>query len=187
MWRNPNDVLLGRRLKRGGDNIYVMLIGIMGDSHDNIEAIKAAVAYFNELSVEAVLHTGDIVSPFTIEYFKKLRSPFKAVVGNNEGDKVNLARKLEELDAELTDILELELAGKKIVVYHGQNPSLLDTLVKSRKYDLVATGHTHTPEVTMDENTLIVNPGETCGYLTGTRTVAIIDTEKMAADIHTLD
>jgi uncharacterized protein len=162
------------------------MIGILGDSHDNIEAIKKAVEFFNLKGADMVLHTGDIISPFTIEYFKKLKGEFRAVSGNNEGDKVNLNKKLTEMGTELAEILEVEYDDKKIVVYHGQNPDLLDSLVKSRKYDIVATGHTHTPEVTMDENTLIVNPGETCGYLTGVKTVALVDTAKMNAEIHQL-
>jgi uncharacterized protein len=162
------------------------MIGIMGDSHDNLEAIKKAVEFFNAHGADLVIHTGDIVSPFTIDYFKKLKGEFRVVYGNNEGDKYHLNKKLSEMGAEPADVLELDYADKKIAVYHGQNPALLDALVKSRKYDLVACGHTHTPEVTMEDNTLVVNPGETCGYLTGIQTVALVDTTDMKADIHKL-
>jgi uncharacterized protein len=163
------------------------MIGIMGDSHDNIEAIKKAVEFFNKHNADLVIHTGDLVSPFTIDYYKQLKGEFRAVLGNNEGDRLNLGKKFTEMGIELADILEFDYDGKKIAVYHGQNPSLLDSLVKSKKYDVVATGHTHTPEVTMEDNTLIVNPGETCGYLTGVKTVALVDVNEMKADIHTLE
>jgi uncharacterized protein len=163
------------------------MMGIMGDSHDNLDAIKKSVEFFNKSGVDLVIHTGDIVSPFTIECFRPLKGSFKAVFGNNAGDRANVSKKVEEIGGEVADMLEFEYAGKRIVVYHGENPGLLDTLVKSRKYDIVATGHTHTPEVTMDENTLIVNPGEACGYLTGVMTVALVDVAEMKADIRQLD
>ncbi len=162
------------------------MIGIMGDSHDNVEAIRKAVEFFNQQGADLVIHTGDIVSPFAIGHLKGLKGEFKAVFGNNEGDRPNVIKRVEEAGGEIAEVLEFEYDEKKLVVYHGQNPGLLDSLVKSRKYDIVVTGHTHTPEVTMDDNTLVVNPGETCGYLTGAKTVALLDTREMKADIHVL-
>jgi uncharacterized protein len=158
----------------------------MGDSHDNVDAIAAAVEYFNQAGTDLVIHTGDIVSPFTIDSFKALKCELKGVFGNNEGDRKTLDRKLSELNVEFTDYLEIEVEGKTIAVYHGQDPALLDSIVKSQKYDIVATGHTHTPEVTIEGKTTVINPGETCGYLSGTSTVALLDFETMSADIKEL-
>ncbi|MCX6695602.1 MAG: YfcE family phosphodiesterase, partial [Candidatus Altiarchaeota archaeon] len=106
--------------------------------------------------------------------------------GNNEGDKVNVNKKLQDISSEFSDFLEFEHIGKKMVVYHGHNPSILDALVKSGKYDIVIAGHTHTPEITLDGKTLLVNPGECCGYLTGVQTIATIDVAAMKAEIHEL-
>jgi uncharacterized protein len=50
------------------------LIGIISDSHDNLEAIRKAVEFFNNNDVKAVLHAGDLVSPFTARAFKELKS-----------------------------------------------------------------------------------------------------------------
>jgi len=158
----------------------------MADSHDNMEAVDKAIEFFNEHKVGLVIHAGDIVSPFTIGLFKKLKCDFKAIYGNNEGDKLNLNRKIKEFETELTDFLELTYDERKIAVYHGHNPSILDSIVKSGKYDVVVTAHTHTPEITIEENTLVINPGETCGYLTGVKTVALLDTTEVKAEIHEL-
>ena len=163
------------------------MMGIMGDSHDNIDAVGKAVEFFNSRDVDLIVHTGDLVSMFTLEALSKLKGDLKMVFGNNEGERSNIAKKVQELGWEIGDMLEFEYDGKKVAVYHGQNPSILDALVKSKKYDIVATGHTHTPEVTMEDNTLIVNSGESCGYLTGVKTVALLDVNEMKADIHTLE
>ena len=90
------------------------------------------------------------------------------------------------MDTELVDFLEMEFGGSQIAIYHGHDPSILDSIVKSCKYDIVLTGHTHTPEVTVDENTLVVNPGELCGYLSGIKTVALLDIDTLDAQIHDL-
>ena len=52
------------------------MIGIMSDSHDHMDAIKTAVDVFNQAEVELVIHAGDIIAPFTVKEFKKLKSPF---------------------------------------------------------------------------------------------------------------
>ena len=53
------------------------MIGIMSDSHDNLTAIRKAVEFFNKKQVKAVLHAGDIISPFTVRAFKELRTRYE--------------------------------------------------------------------------------------------------------------
>jgi len=60
---------------------------------------------------------------------------------------------------------------------------LVDSLAKSGDYDVIIYGHTHRTDIRKIGNTLIVNPGELCGWLTGKYTVAIIDTENLNAKI----
>jgi len=162
------------------------MIGVMGDCHDSIESMEKAIEFFNEKGVEMVILTGDLVSPFMVESLKKIKCDLKGVFGNNEGDKKTINMNLADMDAELVDFMEMDYADKKLAIYHGHDPSILDSIVKSSKYDIVLTGHTHAPEVTMDENTLVVNPGEVCGYLSGARTVALLDIEALDAQIHEL-
>ena len=59
----------------------------------------------------------------------------------------------------------------------------LDKYVRSGKYDVVVYGHTHRPDIHRQGNTLIVNPGETGGWVTGKATVALLDPESLEANI----
>ncbi len=158
------------------------MIGIISDTHDNMDAIRTAVEFFNSKNVEIVLHAGDLISPFTVNEFKKLNSKFYAVFGNNEGEREGLRKKFDNL-CKLSDFLELDYKGIKISVYHGTIPFILNALAESQIYDIIVTGHTHRPEIKRIENTLIVNPGECCGYLTGKRTIALLNTENMSVEI----
>lgn len=163
-----------------------MLIGFVGDTHDNLKAIEKAVSLFNESHTDLVIFTGDLVSPFAVEAFKDLECELKGVFGNNEGDKKTVNMKLEEINSQFSSFLEIEFGEKSIAVYHGTDPSILDCIVRSKKYDIVASGHTHTPEITLEEGTIVINPGECCGYLSSVPTVAMLDTSDMKADIHEL-
>jgi putative phosphoesterase len=159
------------------------MIGILSDTHDNMEAIEAAVEYFNREGVEMVLHAGDLVSPFTAPSFGELRCPMVAVLGNNEGALWLLGKKFRDIGVELQDFAVQEAGGRRIAVYHGTIPQLKEALLASSKYDVVVTGHTHEPEVSRVGDTLGINPGEACGYLTGKRTLALLDPETLECEI----
>jgi putative phosphoesterase len=66
---------------------------------------------------------------------------------------------------------------------HGSDKELLKSLIESESFDVVVHGHTHNAEVYRKGKTLVVNPGEVCGYLSGKSTVTIFDTIKCEARI----
>jgi hypothetical protein len=69
---------------------------------------------------------------------------------------------------------------------HGSDEELLKTLIKSEVFDVVVYGHTHKAEIYRNGKTLVVNPGEVCGYLSGKSTIALLDTTKHEAKLTTL-
>ena len=64
-------------------------------------------------------------------------------------------------------------------------PDMLDALERSGAYDIIVYGHTHKLDVRGGE-TLVVNPGECGGWLTGRCTVAVLDTEYMEVEVREL-
>jgi len=152
-----------------------MRIGIMSDSHDNIEAIKLAVDLLNKEGVDLTIHLGDIVSPFCFDYFSKLTSPFLGVFGNNDGEVLFLEQKSEGKLHKPP--YEIELDGKEFILMH--EPFGLDKL--SREYDYVLYGHLHRVDLRKTDRGYIINPGELCGCLTKKRTMVILDTKKNEA------
>ena len=154
------------------------MIGIMSDSHDHLEAIRDAVEVFNQENVDLVVHAGDLIAPFTSKEFDKLKAPLEAIFGNNDGERRGLRAAYAEI-CTLEDFKELEIGARKIAVIHGTNESLVDALRKSGKYDLVIRGHTHHMEV-LKGQIMIINPGETCGYVSGVKTVILLDTDDLS-------
>jgi len=154
-----------------------MLIGIMSDSHDHLEAIRMAVDFFNHERVDLVLHAGDLISPFTASEFKMLKMPFEAIYGNNDGEREGLKTAFQGL-CDLDDFKEIKADGRKIAVIHGANQKLVDALAGGENYDVLIRGHSHQIDVSGDK-TMIINPGETCGYLSGKKTVILFSTEDL--------
>ncbi len=160
-----------------------MIAGLMADSHDNLLQIKEAVDFFNSRKVALVLHAGDYVAPFAIKELKKLSCPFMGVFGNNDGEKEGL----EETAGQIGEIhfppFSLELGTRKILLLHELQK--LDSL-KIYEYDLIVYGHTHKAEIRREAGTLLINPGECGGWLSGCSTVGWINLEKMKAEIVSL-
>jgi putative phosphoesterase len=171
-----------------------MKVGIIADTHDNLTAIAEAVEIFNDADIELLIHAGDFISPFTSQPFKNLNAPLIGVFGNNDGDKLLLKEYYESSGVgELyEDPYVFEFAVKKIVVTH--KPQIVKSLAISGVYDAVLYGHTHKAVIEQQHapvnnggrqgtKTWVINPGECCGYLTGRKTVALLDFEKAKARI----
>lgn len=160
-----------------------MKIGVMADSHENMPMIAKAVELFNREKVELVLHAGDFISPITAKEFRKLKAKLIGVFGNNNGDKLYLRHKFQEIGEIHPDTWETEIEGKRIALMH--QPCFLEALIASKRYDIIIYGHTHRVDLRPGPP-LVVNPGECGGWLTGKCTVGIIDLKTMKADILSL-
>jgi len=153
-----------------------LYVGLISDTHDNVNSIRRAVEVFNSRGVELVLHAGDYVSPFTALAFKGLRAKLIGVYGNVDGDIEALKRRYEEeLKAELKGYFaELSIGGVNVALIHGVHGAIVRALAKSGDYAVVVHGHTHRARSEVIGSCLVVNPGEACGYVNGVSTVAVL-------------
>lgn len=162
-----------------------MKLGIMSDSHDNLPAIDKALKVFREQDIDLLIHLGDIISPFALS--KVLEFPAKIIVvtGNNDGDLLQLKELAIKGGAILKQFMySTIIAGKKIFLMHGfgskeQTTNYVEAIALTGSYDIILYGHTHEASAFLKGNTLIINPGETCGYLTNRQSVAILNLETM--------
>lgn len=165
--------------------VNVLLIGIIADTHDNLPMVEKAVEKLNVLKVELVLHAGDYVAPFVIPKFKALNTRLVGVFGNNDGDHEFLRKRFSEYaNCEVRGrFAEVDVDGFKIALLHGDEAELVDALVNCGGFDAVVHGHSHAVGIVKKGKTLVVNPGEVCGYLTGKSTMSLLDTVKREAKI----
>ncbi|NVM36568.1 MAG: metallophosphoesterase [Candidatus Lokiarchaeota archaeon] len=167
-----------------------MRIAVLSDTHDHMNNILKAVSMINERNIDSLIHCGDYVSPFVKRWFDKLNDSIKknfyGVFGNNDGDKLFLKQNLGQICEfpQNSHELILELGDKRIFVSHMPREQTIKALANSGNFDIILSGHTHSlSNKKLDNGSLVINPGEVCGYLTGRATFAIIDTEKMESEI----
>jgi putative phosphoesterase len=165
--------------------VNAVLIGVISDTHDNLPMIEKAVKTLNDEKVDLVLHAGDYIAPFVIPKFKALNAKLIGVFGNNDGDHELLKKRFSECEnCEIRGrFAEIDADGFKIALLHGDEEELLKALINCECFDAIIHGHAHTTGVRKKGKTLIVNPGEVCGYLSGKSTMALLDTVKREAKI----
>lgn len=157
-----------------------MLIGIMSDAHDQFQGVKDALRVFSRKGVSLILFAGDMIGSGNCYTFEGLGIPMKLVYGNNDGDRVGLAKEFARVGGEyLGDFGEVKADGLKIALMHGTEEPLVRAVLASQLYDVLVRGHNHRFEVSLHGKTLLVNPGEIWGHLTGLSTAAILDTASM--------
>ncbi|MCS7191034.1 MAG: metallophosphoesterase [Fimbriimonadales bacterium] len=161
-----------------------MRIGVLSDTHDHLDYLRRAVDALNDLQVELVLHAGDYVAPFVANELARLPCRLLGIFGNNDGERLGLARRLSELGQVQVQPLFLELEGRKLAVVHEPEP--VEAFARSGLYDLVIYGHTHQQEVRSVGECLVLNPGEVCGWLTGKPTCAVVTLPDLQVEILTL-
>ena len=157
------------------------MIGILSDSHDNLLMIGRAVTLFRDSGCRLVIHAGDVVAPFAAKELAPLGCPVKAVFGNCDGEKEGLRAAF----AAFGEIREAPLVfsehGLRILVCHYHFP--VPDYIGRGEYDVVIFGHTHKPEIKRSQKTLIINPGETGGWVTGKATAVLFDPKTHEAEI----
>lgn len=156
-----------------------MLIAVISDTHDHMENIRKILEILKKRAVKVIIHAGDFISPFTWRVFKNFDGEFYGVFGNNDGDRVLLKKMYG--DKIQKAIRTIEIAGKKIAIMH--EPQVLEELALSEKFDLIIYGHMHEIDVRRVGKTLILNPGEACGWLYGKATFVILDTESLETEV----
>ena len=153
-----------------------MRIGVVSDTHDDLAAVEAVVSLFDREGVDAVVHCGDFVAPFSVTPFDVDGVDFYAVRGNNDGEWA-VQSTVESFGTYLGEAGALSFGGAgegagagertgaggggpvDVAVTHGTSGVVVDALVDCGDYDYVLHGHTHAHGVEERDGTVRVNPG----------------------------
>ena len=162
-----------------------MRVGLMSDSHDRVPAIAEFIKLFQAQGIGLVLHAGDFCAPFALDPFEDAHMSMQGVFGKNDADMESLrARAGRAIGLELFESPHsFDIGGKRILLVHDL-ADIPDRSVES--HDIVVHGHLHKQEMKDRGNTLIVNPGESCGWVNGVPTAAILDLDARTVEWLTL-
>ena len=163
-----------------------MRVGVLADTHDRLPAIAEFVARFREAGVSLTLHAGDYCSPFSLRPLIEGGLAVAGIFGRNDGDREGLrAEAAKGMGLELYESPHsFEVGGTRILLVYD----LADVSERSiGDSAVVVHGFTHQRQMRTMGETLLLNPGEACGWLYGTPTAAILDLDTKAVELLTLE
>jgi len=157
-----------------------MPLGVISDTHDNVDAVRAAVDLFDREGVERVVHCGDVIAPPVLPFFEGFE--VHGVLGNNDGELDGLEAGFRALgnDSRLHGrFAELALGGVRLAVLHGEDLDRVEELAVEGDYDYVCYGHHHERACRAVGGTTVLNPGAHFPTVPDDhRTVALVDTDR---------
>jgi putative phosphoesterase len=162
-----------------------MRVGLLADTHDRVPAVAELLQKMQEKGVSLVMHAGDYCSPFSLEPFHNANMALLGIFGRNDGDPEALkATAARGVGMELYESPHsFDVSGQRILIVHDLG-EVNRRSIESHKY--VVHGFTHKQETINRGKTLVINPGEACGWLTGQCTGAILDLETSEVEVITL-
>ena len=153
-----------------------MRIGVVADTHDRVPAIADLLQRFADKGVSMVMHAGDFCSPFSLAPFHQRGTALLGVFGRNDGDRETLAAYAARGMG--TEIYEsphsFDVGGKRILLVH----EIVEVSPRSiEAHDFVIHGSSHLQSEKKVGSTIVINPGEACGWIHGKCTAMILNTD----------
>lgn len=152
-----------------------MLIGILSDTHGQMQTTGAAVHLLLSRGARQLLHCGDVGSVQVLDHLAGLPAAF--VWGNCDYERMALQRYAEKIGVACYGAFgDLTIDGKRVALLHGDDYKLKRKLLDEQQHDYLLQGHTHVREEQRIGRVLLVNPGAL--YRAKEKTVALLETEE---------
>ena len=135
-----------------------MRIGIISDTHDDLDNVTVALYHLASVGVDTVLHCGDVCGPDVV----RVLAGFDVWVAQGNMDQNRgLAQAVGETlgQGRLAWFHRLTLTGYPLALIHGDNEEVLNNLISSGQYSYLLHGHTHQRRDVMVGRTRVINPG----------------------------
>ena len=135
-----------------------MKIGIISDTHDDMQNLQVALDTLRAQNVMAVFHCGDVCGPKVIRALEGF--DVWIAQGNMDRHK-ELAQAIEETlgRTRFAWLHKPTLDGYTLAIIHGDNEEVLGNLVTSGNHAYVFHGHTHHRRDQTIGRTRAINPG----------------------------
>lgn len=163
-----------------------MRVGLLADSHDRLPALVALIARMQEGGAQMIVHAGDWCAPFAMKPVLDAQISMAGVYGRNDGDRGGLAAEAARgIGVELYDAPHsFDVGGTRILLAHDLSEVSARSIESHR---IVVYGATHVQDHSQQGDTLLVNPGEACGWIYGVPSAALLDLETREVEFITLE
>ncbi len=162
--------VMSRSVCRG---VWELIVGILSDSHGDHGIVARAMALFDSLAVEHLIHCGDVGGQSVFDELVGRALTF--VWGNTDYPPPILCAYVESVGFDLpsAEPTRVDLDGKRFAVFHGHEFGF-DDAIGTLDVDYILHGHTHCQRDDRCGAQRIINPGAL--HRARRKTVATLDT-----------
>jgi hypothetical protein len=136
-----------------------MQVALLSDSHNNWNALRAAVTSSAARECDVALFAGDLTRPKGVGVLAEFPGPVHMIIGNMDSQIDAIWSAAEETDNVIYhgEVCDIERSGVRIFMHH--HPELTEDKARKAVYDICVHGHLHEfRDDTVGESKL-VNPG----------------------------
>jgi hypothetical protein len=154
---------------------YGMIIGVLSDTHGNVDRTRAAAHTFREQNVRTVIHCGDVGAVEVLDALSDFA--VHLVLGNADRDVSALRRAVEALPnpSSYGEVYADTLDGVRVAAAHGHSREL-ERLTTEGSHQYVFHGHTHRrKDEELDSGRRVINPGALGGIPRESRSVCTVN------------
>lgn len=149
-----------------------MLLGILSDTHDRADATAEGMRLLRAAGAAFYVHCGDVGSEPILDHLAG--EPAAFVFGNNDWDRAGLRRYAADVGVQcLESYGTLDLADRRVAVTHGDDPLLVNKVLRDQAHDYLLVGHSHVAADRRVGRTRVINPGAL--HRARPKTVALLD------------
>jgi putative phosphoesterase len=164
-----------------------MKIGILSDTHNDVQATQRAVEILRGRGIHILFHCGDVTSADVLPHLKG----FEVYVVRGNMDRHHL-KSLRGQAASQEGVHWLgkgdvvEVGGKRVAITHGDLKTVYDKLLEEAP-DYLLQGHTHRRRDERVGGTRVINPGALGGVQYESRSLCVLDLDTDDLDVIVLD
>jgi putative phosphoesterase len=151
-----------------------MKIGILSDTHDELDRLEKALTFLRDEKVTTLLHCGDLCGPDIIQ----MMSGFDVRIARGNMDRLPELKMMAQIilgNGRLTSVHQFTLDGYAAAMLHGNDSNRLKSMINSGEYAYVFHGHTHRRRDQMIGRTRVINPGALGGTRWQQRSFCILE------------
>lgn len=170
--------ILSRIIDTNNDWSFIMKIGVLSDTHDNLFNLIYVLNTFRDAGIATIIHCGDLTGLEMVSHLDGFRVIY--TIGNMDGLTGAIKKRIEKMreDNFVGTVFKGKLDGVPVAATHSHIEGTVMDLVREGQCKWLFHGHTHEKRDEVIRGVRIVNPGALGGLGREPRSFCIVDLEQ---------
>jgi putative phosphoesterase len=163
-----------------------MRIGVLSDTHDNLDNTIYVLNKFREREIGTLIHCGDLTSLQMVPYYEGFRVIYTTGNMDYTTGAIEARFKRMRTDNYVGLIFRGNLDGVSVAATHSHIHGKVMDLVREKRFKYIFHGHSHQRRDEIVRGVRIINPGALDGLNKGSPSFCIVDLKEEDVQFFTI-